>query len=61
MMRLLNAIQLYEARALAFSIPRHRRAARAAAARGELDAARRATVEVVILKRRLDRLGTRAA
>lgn len=60
-MRRLNAIQLYEARALAVTIPRQRRAAQAAAARGDGEAARRATVEVVLLKRRLDRLGRRAA
>lgn len=60
-MRLLNAAQLYEARALSLSIVDQRKAAQVAAARGELDAARRHTVEVVLLRRRLDRLGRRAA
>lgn len=60
-MRRLNAIELYAARALALSIADRRRWAKAAAARGDIDAARHHTVEVVVLRRRLDRLGRRAA
>lgn len=59
-MRRLNAIELYAARALAMSIADRRRWAKAAAARGDGEAARRHTVEVVLLKRRLDRLGRAA-
>lgn len=60
-MRTLNAIELYEARALSLSIVDQRKAAKAAAARGDGEAAKRHTVEVVLLRRRLDRLGTKAA
>lgn len=60
-MRLLNAIELYEARILAASVVDRRRWSKAAAARGDVAGAGRATVEVVLLRRRLDRLGRRAA
>lgn len=60
-MRLLNVIELYEARALAVSILGRRRSARVAEARGNLEVARRCTVDVVLLKRRMDRLGRKAA
>ena len=59
-MRTLNAIELYAARALALSILDRRRWAKAAAARGDVAAVRHHTVEIVVLRRRLDRLGTKA-
>lgn len=59
-MRLLNAIEVYAARALALSIADRRRWSKAAAARGDVAAARHHTVEVVVLRRRLDRLGRAA-
>lgn len=59
-MRRLNDIELYAARALAMSIADRRRWAKAASARGDVEGAMRHTVEVVVLRRRLDRLGRAA-
>lgn len=59
-MRRLNAIELYAARVLALSIADRRRWAKAAATRGDVEAVRHHTVEVVVLRRRLDRMGRAA-